>query len=115
MAFSIEEIGRIDHIVGDWCLHRVSPDLKSKLDYDYEIDGQAVTIFEVRPLWRGKAGEFTRRAFARFRYVKVSGIWQIYWMRASGKWCAYEAHCVARRLEDVLEIIEADPYGCFFG
>ncbi len=115
MAFSIEEIGRIDHLVGDWCLSRVPPEIKSKLDHDYEIEGQAVTLLEVRPLWRGKPGEFTRRPFAKFRYVKSSGLWQIYWMRASGKWQAYEPDPVARDLEEVLKIIEADQYGCFFG
>ena len=60
MAFSIQEIGRIDHIVGDWCIRRVPPEIKKKLDHDYEIDGQAVTLLEVRPLWQGLPGEFIR-------------------------------------------------------
>ncbi len=115
MAFSIEELGKIDHLVGDWCLSRVPPEIKKDLDHDYEIDGQAVTLLEVRPLWRWPQGEFTRRLFAKFRYVKTSDLWQIYWMRASGKWQAYEPDPVARDLVEVLEIIEADRYGCFFG
>ncbi len=50
MAFSIEEISRIDNLVGDWCVQKVPPELKSKVDHDYETDGQAVTILEVQPL-----------------------------------------------------------------
>jgi len=115
MAFSIEEIGEIDHLVGDWCVQRVPAELKSKIDHDYEIDGQAVTILEVRPLWRGKPGEVTRRPFAKFRYIKTGSFWQIYWMRASGKWQPYEPEPIARDLESVLKIIEVDRYGCFFG
>ena len=71
MAFSIQEIGRIDHIVGDWCIRRVPPEIKKKLDNDYEIDGQVVTLLEVRPLWQGLPGEFTRTPFAKFRFVKT--------------------------------------------
>lgn len=115
MAFSIEEFGRIDHLVGDWCLSRVPPEIKSKLDHDYEVEGQSVILLEVRPLWRGKPGEVTRSPFAKFRYVKSSRLWQIYWMRASGKWQAYEPDSIAFTIDEALRIIEADRYGCFFG
>ncbi len=115
MAFTIEDLGDIDLIVGQWCLEKVPPHLKQQIDHDYEIDGQAVTIFEVRPLWRGQPGETTRRAFARFRYVKSSDLWHIYWMRQSGKWERYEPAPAACSLDQALEIMEADHYGCFFG
>jgi Protein of unknown function (DUF3024) len=115
MAFSIEVLGEIDLIVGQWCLEKLPPHLKQQIDHDYEIDGQAVTIFEVRPLWRGQPGEKTRRAFARFRYVKSTELWQIYWMRQTGKWQRYEPAPDACSMEEVLEIMDADHYGCFFG
>jgi hypothetical protein len=115
MAFSFEEIGRIDHVVGDWCIHRVPPEVKRHLDYDYEVQGQAVTLFEVRPFWRGAPGESSRSPFVKIRYVKSSRSWQIYWMRASGKWHAYGPDPTAVSIEDALQIIEADSYGCFFG
>jgi hypothetical protein len=53
MALSIKDIGEIDQVVGQWCLNRVPPHLKTSVDYDYEIDGQAVTIIEVRPPGKG--------------------------------------------------------------
>lgn len=115
MAFSIQNIGEIDRIVGRWCLEQVPPEIKNQIDHDYEIDGQSVTIFEVRPLWRGHPGEFTRRPFAKFRYVKSSELWHIYWMRQTGKWHTYEPDSVARNLKSVLNIIQLDNYGCFFG
>lgn len=115
MALSIEEIGRIDHLVGDWCIRRVPPEIKKQLDYDYEIDGQAVMLLEVRPVRRGDPGEFTRSPFAKLRYIKTADLWHIYWMRASGKWQAYEPDPVADTIEEALAIIEHDRYGCFFG
>jgi len=114
MAFSIEQLGNIDYFVGQWCLFRAPLEIKKDLDYDYEIDGQAVTVFEVRPLWRGKPGELTRHPFVKFRYIKSEALWHIYWMRASGKWQAYEVNPIAKDLEEALQVIDADQYGCFF-
>lgn len=115
LAFGIEDIGEIDRIIGQWCLNRVRPELKKEIDHDYEIDGQSVTIMEVRPVWRGQPGEVTRRPFVKFRYVKPSQLWHIYWMRQSGKWHPYEPASAAYTLDEALAIIETDPYGCFFG
>lgn len=115
MAFSIEDLGDIDHIVGQWSLLKVPPELKKQIDYDYEIDGQSVTISEVRPAWRGQPGEVMRRGFAKFRYVKSSELWYIYWIRQSSKWEAYEPASAACSLEEALTIIDTDTYGCFFG
>ena len=115
MPLSIEQLGEVDNVIGHWCLARVQPEIKSQLDYDYEVDGQAVTVFEVRPLWRGKPGEILRNPFARMRYVKVRASWQIYWMRASGKWQSYEPDPTARDLKAALAIITRDEYRCFFG
>ena len=42
MTFSIEQLGEIDKVIGQWCVARVPPELKSQIDHDYEIDGQAV-------------------------------------------------------------------------
>jgi hypothetical protein len=115
MAFCIEDLGNIDLIVGQWCLDKVPARLKQQIDHDYETDGQSVTLFEVRPRWRGQPGETTRHAYARFRYVKSSDIWYIYWMRQTGKWERYEPAPIACSLTEALEIMEADRYGCFFG
>lgn len=115
MTFSTEELGVIDNIIGQWCLTRVPPKLKSKIDHDYEVDGQAVTLFEVRPVWRGPPGESTRNPFVRLRQAKSTGIWKIYWRRQTGKWELYAPAPTAKNLTVALAIVEADQHGCFFG
>jgi hypothetical protein len=115
MAFTIQELGNIDHLIGQWCFLKSPSEIKKELDYDYEIDGQAVTVLEVRPLWRGKPGEISRSPFVKLRYVKSEALWHIYWIRASGKWQAYEPNPVAKNLKKALQVIDDDQYGCFFG
>ena len=115
MALSIETLGEIDRLIGQWCLDRVPAPIKNQLDNDYEVQGPSVVILEVRPVWQGPPGEKTRRPYVKFRFYKSRNLWQIYWMRASGKWELYEPQPFARDLKKALAIIEADPYGCFFG
>ena len=115
MALSIEQLGEIDRVIGEWCLHRVPPNLKRDIDHDYEVEGQSVTLLEVRPLWRGPAGQFTRSPIVKLRYIKSSAIWKIYWRRQSGDWDLYTPSPTAKNLTVAMAIIEADKYGCFFG
>ena len=115
MAFSIEQLGEIDSVIGQWCVLRVPPKLKNQIDHDYEVDGQSVTLLEVRPLWRGPAGEFTRSPFVKLRYVKSGAIWKIYWRRQSGKWDLYAPSPSAKNITVAMAIIDADHHACFFG
>ncbi|QWC96729.1 DUF3024 domain-containing protein [Polynucleobacter paneuropaeus] len=66
-------------------------------------------------MWRGKPGELTRRPFVKFRYIQSEALWHIYWMRASEKWQAYEPNPISKDLNEALQVIDADQYGCFFG
>jgi len=44
---SIEDLGEVDRVVGQWCLKQVPVEIKHQVDYDYEVEGQSVVIFEV--------------------------------------------------------------------
>lgn len=115
MAFFIEQLGEIDDVVGQWCLNKVPPHLKRQVDYDYEVDGQSVIIFEVRPRFMGKPGEVTRNPIAKFRYTKASGLWSIFWKRHTGKWHRYDPGDDTSDIAEALTVVDSDRYGCFFG
>lgn len=52
---------------------------------------------------------------AKARFIKSSKLWKLYWMRASGKWVAYEPQSEVKTTEEMLTIIEEDKHGCFWG
>ncbi|HKL26212.1 MAG TPA: DUF3024 domain-containing protein [Desulfuromonadales bacterium] len=52
---------------------------------------------------------------AKATYVKIRKIWKIYWMRADLKWHGYQPDPVVQSIEEFLEIVERDEYGCFYG
>ena len=96
---------------------RPPPQIRPQLDLGYSIRGQSVEVFEIRPVWDNPQ-EIVRRAFAKLTFVKTTGTWKLYWMRASGKWHAYDpdgATSAFKALRQALAVIEQDRCGCFFG
>ena len=48
----------------------------------------------------------------KLTFVKVSGLWKLYWKRADLKWHLCETY---DNLESAANEINQDPRGCFFG
>jgi hypothetical protein len=114
MAFSDIEIQKIKNEVGGLCSRRTPAHLKDKLRFEYEIEKQNVFIYEVRPVWNNPE-EHTKLPFAKLTYVKSRRIWKLYWRRASEKWESYEPKGPDRDLRALIQEIDKDLYGCFFG
>lgn len=114
MAFSDIDRQKIKNKVGGLCSKMTPQHLKNKLRFEYEIENQSVIIYEIRPAFRN-LGEFTKMPIAKLSYVKSGNLWKLYWQRASGKWQRYETGSSAKSLDKLVEEIERDSYGCFFG
>ncbi len=106
---------RIEKIMDEY-LKRTRPPvhIRDELDIGYRIENQSVEIFEIRPAFN-KPSEKIEHAVAKATYVKRSGIWKIYWMRADLKWHKYEPIPEVADLESFISVIEDDHYGCFYG
>ena len=46
--------------------------------------------------------------FAKIRYYKSRKEWNLYWMRASGKWELYESFPLSSHLDKIIEIIKSE-------
>lgn len=89
-------------------------EIRKKLDFGYTWDGQTGILFEIRPQWNDPA-TILELPFAKLRFIKSSKVWKLYWMRASGKWEAYQPIPESSSLQVLLDEINHDSYGCFFG
>ena len=114
MAFSEIELQAIVNTVGALCRRRSSARFAHELRLVYEVRGHSVTIFEERPAWRNPA-EWPRMGVARLRYFRSRGMWGLYWMRRDLKWHVYDPETPRRDLATLLEVVDADEYGAFFG
>lgn len=114
MAFSEFEFARIRSTVGKLVERRQPPpELRDKVRLELEVRGHAVTIWEVRPAWRGP-GE-TRIGVARFRFTRTRGTWTLYWMRRDLKWHEYYDSEPTASLDQLVAIVDEDASCAFFG
>ncbi len=87
-----------------------------KIRYEVDVDDRSLTILECRPPWRADLGpEWTRFPVARLRYTKSRREWQIYWRDRNLKFHAYDLVPPTANVESLLEHVEADPTGIFWG
>ncbi len=114
MSFSEIELKRIDRLVGDFCRRRSPDHMRDELRLEYRIHGHAVEIYE----WRQRYGEetgFFDSPVAKIKFVRTKNEWRLYWQRADLKWHSYEMLPSSRDLAELVNEIDDDPFGCFFG
>ena len=75
-----------------------------------------MTIVERRAPWREDFGpEWTRSPIARLRYVQRTGVWTLYWRDRNACWHRYDRVGPSARIEVLLDELDADPTGIFWG
>jgi len=115
MAISEFEIKRIEKLVGSFIAgKRPDPGIREKLDFGFRIDNQSFEIFEIRPQWDDPKHKI-ELPVAKATWVKSKKIWKLYWMRADRKWHTYPPLSESDSLETILDEIDRDPNGCFWG
>ncbi len=89
-------------------------EIRNKLDIGYSYKNNTLEIFEIRPRFDNEK-IYENIPIAKAKFVKSQNCWKIYWMRASGKWDVYKPISNISSISDVLQEIEDDGYGCFWG
>jgi len=95
-------------------LRSENKEIREQLDFGYSYDGKLVEIYEIRSVWN-RPEEKQNITFAKIRFYKSKKIWNLYWMRANGKWELYEPFPESTYLDKMFEIIKEDKHNCFFG
>ncbi len=93
---------------------RPIPEIRNQVDISFKISGQSFEIFEIRPQWDDSSNKI-ERPVAKATYVKRTKKWKLYWKRANMKWHSYGPFQESESLEKILEAINQDKYGCFWG
>ena len=114
MPFNDIEKQRIKKIVGGFCQQKIPDHLRSQIKVFYEVRGYDVKIIETRPHYI-KSSEWTEIPIARLKYDPDTVEWQLYWMRASGKWEKYAGIKPTSHLQFLVDEIAHDPHRMFWG
>ena len=114
MAFDELELKRIESGIGGLCKRRSPTHLGNEFRLEYRVNGHEVEVVERRANWRG-SGSPTETPVAKLKFVRSTGEWRLYWMRADQKWHGYKPMPASFDLSDLVDEIDEDPNACFFG
>jgi hypothetical protein len=94
---------------------RVPSHIRDQLSYHWKVRGNQITLFERRPVWRGKPGDFTDMGFTRFQFDPATHHWMLKWSDRNGRFHPYEGLESVRSFERLVDEVESDPTGIFLG
>jgi hypothetical protein len=105
---------QVDTVLRAFCERRVPLHVRDKVRLVYDFRGNAVTLYEDRPLWKDPS-KWTHGAIAQFRFDATNGEWTLYCADRNSKWHEYLDVTPTSRFESLLEEVDKDPTGIFFG
>ncbi len=115
MAFSEFEQKQIEKAVSAFLeKKRPPPYVRKELDLGYRISGQSVELYEIRPQW-DRPATIRESPFAKTTYNETKKTWKVFWRRADLKWHGYQPNLTVLSIDEFLQVVNTDEYGCFFG
>jgi len=114
MPLSDFEKRRITKLFTAYADKRVPKHIRHQLTIGFAIKRTAVTLFERRPAFR-RPGEWTESSIARFRRQPSGKLWTLYWRDRHSRWHIFPPVKPSESLEDLLQAVDRDETGIFYG
>lgn len=105
----------VEKKVDEFCKKMVPPHVLDKMNLSYKIKGDSVTIFENRAPWHKDMKEWTSTAVAQIRFNERTGKWTLFCADRNSKWHEYYDMEPTKNIDKILEEIDRDPTGIFWG
>jgi DUF3024 family protein len=98
-----------------FCEAQVPAAERDQLRVECETGGKSITIYETRPPYGSTDDKWIREEVAQLRYSPDGRQWQLYCADSNGRWHRYELTGPTTRLQELIDEIERDPTGIFWG
>ncbi len=108
------QLKEVDEVLGEFCRREPPPHVRPQLEYAARIDGNIVTLVELRPAFRAEIGR-SELPVVRFRYVATRAVWELFWRDRNLRWHRYTRLRPAKRLAALFAEVRRDPTGIFWG
>lgn len=105
----------VEKKVEEFCKKKVPPHMSKEVNFSYKIRGNGVTIFENRAPWHESMKEWTSMAVAQIRFNGKTGKWTLFCADRNDKWHEYYDMEPTKNIDKILEEIDGDPTGIFWG
>jgi hypothetical protein len=95
---------------------RIPAEFRDRIRLECSVRGNAITIVERRPPWREDFGpDWSSTKVAQLRFDPASQAWALYCSDANGRWLRYTDLEPSKGVRSLLDEIDADPTGIFWG
>ena len=99
--------------IGEFCRQHSSAEGADAPRYTYAFETNALLLLEQRPSFM-KAGDWTSKPIARFRYSEARNVWSVYWRDANDKWHRVSNVVSEKNIRTLLDVVVKDPVGVFW-
>ena len=93
---------------------KIPSHIRNKLYLSYRFSNQSVILIENRPNIF-KRGEWTESAVAKFRFTIKTNTWSLYWADRNSKWHKYSYTEPTEDFDLLLQAVDEDRTGIFWG
>lgn len=115
MVFREEERRNVEEVMASFMERRRPPErVRDQVDLDYSVERQSIVIFERRADWM-LPEDWVESPVAKATYVRTQDVWRLYWLRSDLQWHGYDPAPEFESLDVLLEVVDKDPLGCFWG
>ncbi len=99
-----------------YCAHKVPHEYRHELLVECAARGRSITIYDCRPPWDPQlGGEWSRRPVAQLRFDPADYHWTLFCADRHSRWHNYSLIDPTPRIADLLNEIDADRTGIFWG
>ena len=114
MALSQIHQAQVTKQLTAFCDARVPPTVRDKLRVGFRIKGNEVVLLEERPEFH-PPHKWREMEVAKLKYIGTQGVWRLYCQHRDRRWHAYEALPEASSFAKLLNEVDEDPTGIFWG
>jgi hypothetical protein len=99
-----------------FCNRRVPAEWRDRIQLEWSVRGNAITIAERRPPWPEDFGpDWSLVKVAQLRFEPAARAWTLYCSDANGRWLRYGDAEPSNDIRSLLHEIDSDPTGIFWG
>jgi hypothetical protein len=98
-----------------WCADRIPEHVRDQVRLEADVRGRSITILECRPHWSDAEAPWTRMKIAQLRFDDDGRTWTLYCADRNGRWHRYDDLDPSGSVSELLDEIDQDPTGIFFG
>jgi acid phosphatase class B len=104
----------VEKLMTAYCKNRIPKEVQDQIKLLYTIRGNNITLIESRPVWNDES-KWTEMKIAQIRFENENKTFTLYCADRNDKWHLYDYIKPSKELEKILEEIDNDIAGAFWG